>query len=137
MILFPFGHPSPRLLAEGKACGNPRIAAKLDIPYTPIHYGACDNEQGKIIARVRRIAGQVAAIERSVTADADCAETLHLVAAVRGAVAGLMDELVEDHLHAHVAAPVSPMPSATPPPPSWPSCSAVIFADLESLRTTS
>ena len=50
----------------------------------------------KIIARVRRIAGQVAAIER---------ETLHLVAAVRGAVAGLMDELVEDHLHAHVAAP--------------------------------
>ncbi|HIV79081.1 metal/formaldehyde-sensitive transcriptional repressor [Sphingomonas yabuuchiae] len=59
----------------------------------------------KIIARVRRIAGQVAAIERSVTADADCAETLHLVAAVRGAVAGLMDELVEDHLHAHVAAP--------------------------------
>ncbi|MDR6146701.1 metal/formaldehyde-sensitive transcriptional repressor [Sphingomonas sp. NCPPB 2930] len=59
----------------------------------------------KIVARVRRIAGQVAAIERSVTADADCAETLHLVAAVRGAVAGLMDELVEDHLHAHVAAP--------------------------------
>ncbi|MET4898366.1 metal/formaldehyde-sensitive transcriptional repressor [Sphingomonadaceae bacterium jetA1] len=59
----------------------------------------------KIIARVRRIAGQVAAIERSVAADADCAETLHLVAAVRGAVAGLMDELVEDHLHAHVAAP--------------------------------
>ncbi|WP_267432698.1 metal/formaldehyde-sensitive transcriptional repressor [Sphingomonas sp. GM_Shp_1] len=59
----------------------------------------------KIVARVRRIAGQVAAIERSVVADADCAETLHLVAAVRGAVAGLMDELVEDHLHAHVAAP--------------------------------
>lgn len=59
----------------------------------------------KIVARVRRIAGQVAAIERSVTADADCAETLHLVAAVRGAVAGLMDELVEDHLQAHVAAP--------------------------------
>lgn len=58
----------------------------------------------KIVARVRRIAGQVAAVERSVLADAGCADTLHLVAAVRGAVAGLMDELVEDHLHAHVAA---------------------------------
>lgn len=58
-----------------------------------------------ILARVRRIAGQVAAIERAVQADAPCAETLHLTAAVRGAVAGLMDELVEDHLRAHVAAP--------------------------------
>ncbi|WP_298091201.1 metal/formaldehyde-sensitive transcriptional repressor, partial [uncultured Sphingomonas sp.] len=54
----------------------------------------------KIVARVRRIAGQVAAVERSVLTDAECADTLHLVAAVRGAVAGLMDELVEDHLHA-------------------------------------
>jgi len=58
-----------------------------------------------IVARVRRIAGQVAAVERAIQADAGCAETLHLVAAVRGAVAGLMDELVVDHLHAHVAAP--------------------------------
>jgi DNA-binding FrmR family transcriptional regulator len=59
----------------------------------------------KILARVRRIAGQVAAIERNVVSDASCSETLHLVAAVRGAVAGLMDELVVEHLHAHVAAP--------------------------------
>lgn len=63
------------------------------------------DNRGKIVARIHRIAGQVAAIERSVAADAPCAETLHLVAAVRGAVAGLMDELVEAHLHAHVAAP--------------------------------
>lgn len=59
----------------------------------------------RLVARVRRIAGQVSAIERAVSADAPCSETLHLVAAVRGAVAGLMDELVEDHLRAHVAAP--------------------------------
>lgn len=62
-------------------------------------------DRDKILARVRRIAGQVAAIERSVSADAPCAETLHLAAAVRGAVAGLMDELVEEHLREHVAAP--------------------------------
>jgi DNA-binding FrmR family transcriptional regulator len=58
-----------------------------------------------MVARVRRIAGQVAAVERAIQGDAACAETLHLVAAVRGAVAGLMDELVVDHLNAHVAAP--------------------------------
>jgi DNA-binding FrmR family transcriptional regulator len=58
-----------------------------------------------IVARVRRIAGQVAAVERAVQADAGCSETLHLVAAVRGAVAGLMNELVEEHLASHVAAP--------------------------------
>lgn len=59
----------------------------------------------RLVARVRRIAGQVAAVERAVAGEAPCSETLHLVAAVRGAVAGLMDELVEDHLRAHVAAP--------------------------------
>lgn len=58
----------------------------------------------KLLGRVRRIAGQVAAIERAVGAGAPCAETLHLAAAVRGAVGGLMDELVEEHLRAHVAA---------------------------------
>lgn len=59
----------------------------------------------KLIARIRRIAGQVAAIERSVQAGAPCSETLHLAAAIRGAVGGLMDELFEEHLRAHVAAP--------------------------------
>jgi DNA-binding FrmR family transcriptional regulator len=58
-----------------------------------------------IFARIKRIAGQVGAVERAIQSDAGCAETLHLVAAVRGAVAGLMDELVADHLQAHVAAP--------------------------------
>lgn len=58
-----------------------------------------------ILARIKRIAGQVGAVERAIQSDAGCAETLHLVAAVRGAVAGLMDELVADHLQAHVAAP--------------------------------
>lgn len=67
--------------------------------------GHVTQNKDKIIARVRRIAGQVGAIERAVQADAGCSETLHLVAAVRGAVAGLMNELVQDHLVTHVAAP--------------------------------
>lgn len=56
-----------------------------------------------LLARVKRIAGQVGAVERKLEADADCAEVLHLVAAVRGAVNGLLDEIIVEHLEAHVA----------------------------------
>ena len=58
-----------------------------------------------VLARVRRIGGLIAAIERSVECDAPCGETLHLVAGVRGAIGGLMEELFEEHLREHVAAP--------------------------------
>jgi DNA-binding FrmR family transcriptional regulator len=58
-----------------------------------------------LVARVRRIAGQVNAVERELTADSSCTKVLHLVAAVRGAVNGLMDEIIADHLKAHVACP--------------------------------
>lgn len=56
-----------------------------------------------LIARVRRIAGQVGAVERALEADTNCAEVLHLVAAVRGAVNGLLDEIIAEHLDAHVS----------------------------------
>lgn len=58
-----------------------------------------------LLARVRRIAGQVGAIERAIADNAGCAAILHQVAGVRGAVLGLMDELVEDHMREHVVAP--------------------------------
>ena len=58
----------------------------------------------KIIARLHRIAGQVAAIERSVSSEAPCANTLHIVSAVRGAISALMDELIQEHLSSQVVA---------------------------------
>lgn len=62
-------------------------------------------DRQKLLDRVRRIAGQVAAVERTLQGDADCSATLQLVASVRGAVGGLMDELIETHLREHVARP--------------------------------
>ena len=44
-------------------------------------------------------------MERGLTEKAPCADILHLVAAVRGAVNGLMDEIIVDHLDQHVAKP--------------------------------
>lgn len=58
--------------------------------------------RSRLLARVRRIAGQVAAIERALSADAGCAVVLHQVAGVRGAVGGLMVELMEEHVREHV-----------------------------------
>lgn len=62
-------------------------------------------DRDKLLARVRRIAGQVSAVERQLAGDAGCSETLQLVASVRGAVGSLMEELIEQHMHAHVARP--------------------------------
>ena len=58
-----------------------------------------------LVARIRRIAGQVNAVERELSANASCTKVLHLVAAVRGAVNGLMDEIIAEHLEAHVSRP--------------------------------
>ncbi len=64
-----------------------------------------DANKDALLARVKRIAGQVSAVERALGTDAGCAEVLHLVAAVRGAVNGLLDEIIVEHLEAHVADP--------------------------------
>ena len=61
-------------------------------------------EKAKLLARVRRIRGQVEAIERALESEAGCADVLHLLAASRGAMNGLMAEVIEDHVREHVAA---------------------------------
>jgi len=62
-------------------------------------------DRDKLLARVRRIAGQIGAVERQLSGDAGCSETLQLVASVRGAVGSLMEELIEQHMLEHVARP--------------------------------
>ncbi len=59
-------------------------------------------EKQKLLARVRRIRGQVEAIERALETEAGCEQVMHLLAGVRGAMAGLMAEVVEDHVRTHL-----------------------------------
>ena len=61
-------------------------------------------EKTKLLARVRRIRGQVEALERSLAEEAGCDRVMHQIVGIRGAVAGLMAEVVEDHVRCHVAA---------------------------------
>ena len=62
-------------------------------------------EKSKLMGRVRRIRGQVEALERALDAEKGCAEVLHQIAAVRGAINGLMAEVLEEHVRTHIADP--------------------------------
>ena len=59
-------------------------------------------EQKKSLARVRRIRGQVEGIERALASEAGCEHVMHLIAGARGAMAGLMAQIVEDHVRSHL-----------------------------------
>jgi DNA-binding FrmR family transcriptional regulator len=58
--------------------------------------------KSKLIARVRRLIGQLGAVERALEADEPCGDILNQVASIRGAISGLTAELIEDHLTEHV-----------------------------------
>jgi FrmR/RcnR family transcriptional regulator, repressor of frmRAB operon len=62
-------------------------------------------EKGKLLTRVRRIRGQVDAIERALESEQECAGVLQLMAACRGALNGLMAEVMEGHIRFHVLSP--------------------------------
>jgi DNA-binding FrmR family transcriptional regulator len=62
-------------------------------------------EKKKLLARVGRIRGQVEAIERALSEEAGCERIMHMIAGIRGSVAGLMAEVVEDHIRTHLVDP--------------------------------
>ncbi|HLY42475.1 MAG TPA: metal/formaldehyde-sensitive transcriptional repressor [Terracidiphilus sp.] len=61
-----------------------------------------EREQIKLLQRVRRLRGQLDAVERSLHSDADCGDQLMLLAAVRGGVNSLMGEVLETHIRFHL-----------------------------------
>ena len=56
----------------------------------------------KLLNRVRRLKGQIDALERALQADAGCSEVMRLLTAARGAINGIMAEVVEDHIGMHM-----------------------------------
>jgi DNA-binding FrmR family transcriptional regulator len=70
------------------------------------------SDKQKLLNRVRRLRGQIDAIERAILADAPCGEVMRRVATVKGATTGLMAEVVDDHVRAHMIDPArTPSPS--------------------------
>lgn len=62
-------------------------------------------DKKKLIDRVRRIRGQIDAIEKALEQERDCSDILHHIAGCRGAINGLMAEVVEGHIRSHIVAP--------------------------------
>ncbi len=62
-------------------------------------------DRKKLQARVGRIRGQLEAIERALAEQAECERVMHMIAGVRGGVAGLMAVVVEDHIRTHLVDP--------------------------------
>jgi len=63
------------------------------------------NEKAKLMNRIRRVRGQIEAVERAIESEEGCATVLHLIVAARGAMNGLMTEVIEDHIRLHVVDP--------------------------------
>lgn len=66
------------------------------------------HDKKKLLARVRRIKGQTGALESALEQETDCAAILQQIAAIRGAVNGLMLEVLEGHVREHLGAPDVP-----------------------------
>jgi DNA-binding FrmR family transcriptional regulator len=62
-------------------------------------------EKQKLLNRVRRLRGQIDALERALEAEAGCNEVMRLLTASRGAINGIMAEVVEDHIELHMIDP--------------------------------
>jgi DNA-binding FrmR family transcriptional regulator len=64
------------------------------------------DEKLKLLNRVKRVRGQVEAVERALEEEKGCSDVLHLIVAARGALSSLMTEVIEDHIRLHVVDPV-------------------------------
>ena len=62
-------------------------------------------EKLKLLNRVKRVRGQIEAVERALEEEKGCANVLHLIVAARGALSSLMTEVIEDHIRLHVVDP--------------------------------
>jgi FrmR/RcnR family transcriptional regulator, repressor of rcnA expression len=103
----------------GETCDGARLFEHPRIPY-PVSYvyhtpyaikgslstlSHTKSEKLKLLNRVRRVRGQIEAVERALEEEKGCATVLHLIVAARGAMNSLMTEVIEDHIRLHVVDP--------------------------------
>lgn len=64
-----------------------------------------EREKVKLLNRLKRIKGQLEAIERAVEGDRECGRVLQQATACRGALDGFIAEVIEDHIREHLVDP--------------------------------
>jgi DNA-binding FrmR family transcriptional regulator len=60
-------------------------------------------EKTKLLNRVRRIRGQVEAIERALEAEVGCADVIQRITSCRGSMNALLAQVLEDHVKEHLS----------------------------------
>ncbi|MBL6939366.1 MAG: metal/formaldehyde-sensitive transcriptional repressor [Alphaproteobacteria bacterium] len=68
-------------------------------------------EKQKLLHRIRKVRGQIEAVERAIDSDAGCTAVMRLLTAARGGINSTMAEVVEDHIHLHMIADRKPTKS--------------------------
>ena len=63
------------------------------------------HDRDRLLKRIRRIRGQVNAVEQALVDEKDCSSVLMTLAACRGAINSLMSEVLEGHVRHHVLDP--------------------------------
>jgi DNA-binding FrmR family transcriptional regulator len=114
IVEIPLGY----LRADPGAQGG-RGATRLVRPYTLGEYGIKQKkangtmshvaaEKQKLLNRLKRIRGQIDALERAVDGDVECVRVLQQATACRGALEGFIAEVIEDHIREHIIDPQRP-----------------------------
>ena len=67
--------------------------------------GHVAKEKVKLLNRLKRLRGQIEAIERAVDGDEECANVLRQATSARGALDGFIAEIIEDHIREHMVDP--------------------------------
>ena len=65
------------------------------------------HEKTKLLNRLRRIKGQLEAIERAVNEESECSRVLQQATSCRGAMDGFIAEVIEDHIREHMVDPAA------------------------------
>ena len=87
----PIPHINQRLLyASRSGAYHPRVSK---------HHHHPEAERRASIVRVRKVAGQLAAIERMLDEDRDCAEILTQLVSARRGLKSLAEKLIHSHVH--------------------------------------
>ncbi|MFI4974078.1 MAG: metal/formaldehyde-sensitive transcriptional repressor [Caulobacterales bacterium] len=66
-----------------------------------------EKEKSKLMNRLRRLRGQIEALERAVEGDNECARILQQATSCRGALDGFIAEVIEDHIREHMVDPAA------------------------------
>jgi DNA-binding FrmR family transcriptional regulator len=67
-----------------------------------------EKEKKKLLDRLKRLKGQVEALERAIEQDKPCTRVLQQATSCRGALDGFIAEVIEDHVRAHMIDPAAP-----------------------------